>query len=300
MRRSTSTILVIAGLCAASSLLTGCATMVSGVEQKIVFESERPGVQVKVDRQRPKNLPATVSLPRKEQGLTSLRILTPREDSSGAIDTVRLIVERRLNHLIWLNFATGFYGLAGLGLDLITGAAWRIEPDPRGRAPSYVRIRADPDPWKTGVWRGSVAGMYGVKFYPGGILPGDDLGGDIAVQAVVGHRDWPHELEGRLYLYSSLEPAGNWVIADLGVRKTLYDAGGLRPYLSLGASVLSGSTQPHGGVPLGVWGRAGLDVRGGSNFFFGPYLGYAKHEPVVSGGLNTGGVTLGLLTGFLW
>src|SRR5690606_17045239 len=126
---------------------------------------------------------------------------------------------RRISHVVWLNFATGFYGLAGLGLDFITGAAWRIDPDPRGRAPAYVRIAGDPDPWTTGTWRGNVAWMTGFKMYPDGVLPDADLRGELAVQGVLGHRAWPHELEGRLYLYSSLQPTGNRVIAELGARK---------------------------------------------------------------------------------
>jgi hypothetical protein len=158
----------------------------------------------------------------------------------------------------------------------------------------------NPDPWEIGTWYGNVAWMTGIKSYPDGVLPNANLRGELAVQGVLGHRAWPHELEGRLYFYSSLAPTGERVIAELGARKTLGRFGDLRPYLSGGASLLSAGTQPYGGMPVGVWGRAGLDIRSGSRFFAGPYLGYAKYEPVRSGGVNTGGIIGGLLLGMVW
>jgi hypothetical protein len=211
-------------------------------------------------------------------------------------------MSRHVSHIVWGNLVGGYFGLVGAGFDFLAGGAWRLEPAyPRGKPP-HVHVIADPHPWESGTWRGSLALTSGFKRYPGGQQTSDRLENDLAVQMVLGHKNWPVELEGRGYFYSSLPAADgsvNYQIAEGGVRKTLLNFGGAKPYISGGLNLLAQSTQENGGFPLGVWARAGLDVRAGRAFFVAPYLGYSKYETVATG-INTGGLTGGLIFGMLW
>jgi hypothetical protein len=226
--------------------------------------------------------------------------MTPRGDSTEMVDTVRIMMENRFSHATWINLAAGYFGVVGILYDVVAGGAWRIDPDPRRRAPPHVHIVVDPDPWKTGEWRGSLAFGSGFKFYPDGVLPHGNVDGDLFVQAVAGHRAWPVLAETRGYFYSSLVPVDNFVIADVGVRKIVFESDAARPFVSGGLSLLAHSTQVNrDGLPLGVWARVGVDIRAGTAFFAAPYLGYAKHETVATG-ISTGGLTGGLSLGMLW
>jgi hypothetical protein len=281
------------------SILTGCASMVNGLKQPVEVTSERPGVRVQINKGRPVKVPVTLQLSRREQGQT-MRILTPRADSSGGMDTVRILMEKRISHVVWLNLMGGYFGLIGLVYDMAAGGAWRIDPDPRRKAPAHVTIIADPDPWSSGEWKGSLAFGSGFKFYPDGIQPEGNVEGDIFFQAVAGHRDCPVLAEARGYFYSSLVPLDNFVVAEAGVRKLIFDNRDFRPYVSGGLSLLAQSTQANrDGLPLGFWTRAGVDIRASSAFFAAPYIGYSKYETVATG-INTGGVTGGLVLGVLW
>jgi hypothetical protein len=280
-------------------LWTGCASLVNGLHQSVEVASDRPGATVQIRGYGRQTTPAIFELPRKEseQKIT----IVSRRPGSDSLDTNRILLEHRISHVVWTNFLIGLWGAPGAGYDFIAGGAWKLVVSPRSRVPDHIHIHVDMDfdPWQTGEWKGSTALVSGFKVYPRDVLPQGRVDGDFAFQVVAAKRTWPLEAEGRVYFYSSLDQTGESVLAEAGVRKTLYDNSAVRPWLSGGLSYLTGSTQEYGGLPLGLWGRLGIDIRMGRTLFFAPYGGYAKHE-AVSGGASTAGYTGGLILGVLW
>jgi hypothetical protein len=285
------------------ALLGGCATLVNGRHQDIEFRSSRPGVKVQLNQDSVVTLPATLSFKRKMDDQI-LRIITPRTNDSGTSlkeDTLRLRAERHYSYALWWNMMLSLYGIPTALGDLAIGGAYRIDPDPRNKAPAHLQWTENPDPWKSGKWRGSAGWVLGTKYYPAhGDQFQSEMRPEFSFQTVVGRKSWPVEAELRLYLASSLAPTA-FVIAEPGIRKTWLTESDFRPYLSGGLSLLNRSTQEFGGLPVGFWTRVGLDMRPGGRVLITPYLGYSKFELVsAQGARNTGGLGGGAAVGMLW
>lgn len=279
----------------AAAGLSGCGTVMTGVRTPVEIRSDMPGVTVESEDTTAAT-PVVLSLRRRHQEL----LLRAPGDSSAH----RLRMRRGLNGWLWANFAIGPYGLPGFGIDFLLGGAFRLVPDRRDLPglPEGITVNTQVDPVSGGNWRVAAAYMLSLRSFPSGADSG--YGGGVSPEAsfllLLGKKSWPVDLVFHGYLLSAALDIGNWVLFDVGARKTLFEGRALRPWLGGGITALAHSTQEdEKGFPLGFWARGGVDLRAGNRFFAGPFLGYSKYETTTSGN-NTGGVAAGMTAGLLW
>lgn len=283
--------------------LQGCATIMNGTRQPVEVKADGAGFEVSLDDGPARKTPVILNLTRNQDHVLTLKSLETGDSS-------RIEVERKTSLWMWGNFCTGLYGLIGVVVDYKSGGMFllRIRPgipdensSPEG-IPYGLEMSWDVDPWRTGDWHGSFAYNPGLRIIPrdSALRTAGSTEPEVGFNLVLGKNDWPVDLVLDGFFYSSAVAIGNWEIARAGLRKSLYkDFARARPYFSAGLSLLAESTQRGGGLPLGFWGRAGVDIRTGHRFFLGPYVGYSKYEMTTSG-VNTGGAMGGVLLGILW
>ena len=134
-RASTTPLLLMAIL-----LANGCATMHHGRSQVVLVESEPPGARILVGGEPAGVTPNFVKLKRRDAVITLDRdgflpeeVEVPRSVAAGEGVLADVLLGS------WLFRAAGPWALAAtLGLDLVTGAAWKL----RGK----VRATLDPEP----------------------------------------------------------------------------------------------------------------------------------------------------------
>ena len=109
----------IIALVLASSLLSGCATVVRGTHQEVSVTSKPSRTIVLVNGQGGFKTPATLELPRRRD-----HILTFEKEG---YESVNVIVLHIVNSAVAGNILLG--GVIGLGVDAITGAQYKLAPE---------------------------------------------------------------------------------------------------------------------------------------------------------------------------
>ena len=267
--------------------------MMNGTRQSLEIRTETPGTEVSVDGGAPRPLPTMLLLHPKVRH--TLAFQSPAEK-----DTAELILNPRVSKWVYGNACFGLWGLGGLVVDFASGGSHRLETAPDASLPWDIRLSYDVDPWRMGTWHLSLAYVIGAQRFSEYAGADEEISPDLALQLVLGRRDWPLEAVLDGYLISAALALDNFAITNLGLRKTFFtESARIHPHLGAGLTLLAHSTQEGGGLPLGFWARAGLDCLVGRRMFLGPYLGYAKYETTTAG-RNTGGPTGGLAFGMLW
>ena len=135
-------------------LATGCATMQGGRSPVVLVESEPPGARILVGGEPAGLTPNFVKLERRDavitldrDGFVSQEVEVPRSVADGVMRDVLLGG--------WLFRAAGPWVLAAtLGMDLVTGAAWKLagevratlEPEPVDVEPAFPYPEAPAEP----------------------------------------------------------------------------------------------------------------------------------------------------------
>lgn len=102
-------------------LLSACATIMSGGgKQGVDFTSTPSGATVMVDNRNVGVTPVEAELSRKDRHLV-------RIDMAG-YQPFEMQLERKVNNWVWGNIIFG--GIPGLAVDAITGALYKLSPDP--------------------------------------------------------------------------------------------------------------------------------------------------------------------------
>ena len=102
-------------------LLSACATIMSGGgKQGVDFTSTPTGATVMVDNRNVGITPVEAELSRKDRHLV-------RIDMAG-YQPFEMQLERKVNNWVWGNIIFG--GIPGLAVDAITGALYKLSPDP--------------------------------------------------------------------------------------------------------------------------------------------------------------------------
>lgn len=105
------------GVAAAATMAFGSATIISGANQNVTFNSNPEGAMVKIDGVKTCTTPCTVSLPKaKAQKMVSFE--------KEGYESVSLPINTEYNGAALLNI---FWDLSTT--DLITGAAWNYSPN---------------------------------------------------------------------------------------------------------------------------------------------------------------------------
>lgn len=108
--------------------IIGCASIVSGTRQNVSISSVPTGAKVKIERpgavqtkviEWEGTAPATIKLKRKYEYLVTI--------SMDGYKTAEVLLEHGMNGWVFGNLL--FAGIPGLIIDLINGAAMKLEPD---------------------------------------------------------------------------------------------------------------------------------------------------------------------------
>jgi hypothetical protein len=99
-------------------LVVGCATIVSGQHQEVNITSTPTGAEILVDGQSRGITPLIVDLTRKQKHVLQLRL--------EGYQPYEVVFERKFNGWAIGNVFLG--GLVGLGVDLISGATYKLSP----------------------------------------------------------------------------------------------------------------------------------------------------------------------------
>lgn len=104
-------------------VLSGCATIMSGSEQKIGFSSTPTGAEVTIDGKVLGNTPLTENLSTKETHTVKMLL--------AGYEPYEMTLTKKTNGWVWGNILFGglFGGLFGLGIDAITGAIYKLTPE---------------------------------------------------------------------------------------------------------------------------------------------------------------------------
>ena len=110
-------------LVAALGALIGCASIIHGTKQKVLFQSTPDGATVDVTDAMDVSYgtcltPCTLDLKRKNSYKATI--------SKSGYDSVELVVERGTDGWIWGNILLG--GVIGLVIDFSNGAAYKLSP----------------------------------------------------------------------------------------------------------------------------------------------------------------------------
>lgn len=98
--------------------LGGCASIIHGSKQKVLFNTEPPGAEVKISLL--------------QKCITPCFLYMKRNDSYSAMisrvgfNTETLPIEQKISGWVFGNLLTG--GIIGLGVDVVVGGAWNLEP----------------------------------------------------------------------------------------------------------------------------------------------------------------------------
>lgn len=102
-----------------SLLFTSCATLMTGTDQKLSFNSNVPNAKVYIDGQYRGATPIILSLKTKDSH--DIRIEAP-----GFIPYSN-VIQKKVTGWVWGNIAFG--GIIGLGIDAITGGLYVFDTD---------------------------------------------------------------------------------------------------------------------------------------------------------------------------
>lgn len=105
-------------LTAGSVFMTGCAVLMSGTKQNVGISSVPSGAIVTVDGQEKGKAPVMVALKRKTTHLIKIEM--------EGYEPFEIYTKKKLNNWLWGNVLFG--GLIGLGIDMGTGAIYKISP----------------------------------------------------------------------------------------------------------------------------------------------------------------------------
>ena len=100
-------------------ILNGCATIMSGSEQKIGFSSTPTGAEVTVDGKVLGNTPLTENLSTKDTHTVKMFL--------AGYYPYEMTLTKKTNGWVWGNILFG--GLFGLGIDAITGSIYKLTPE---------------------------------------------------------------------------------------------------------------------------------------------------------------------------
>ncbi len=108
----------------AIALCAGCASIIHGSKQDILFESSPAGAEVQVTDAKgvqygPCETPCSLELQRKREYIVEFRKV--------GYNSAEFHIERKSDGWIWGNILLG--GVIGLVIDLSNGAAYRLAPD---------------------------------------------------------------------------------------------------------------------------------------------------------------------------
>jgi len=107
-------------LCPLCLLFTGCASIIHGTKQEVAITSDPPGAMIS-DGRSTITTPGILTLERKKDHM--LTITKPGYQN----ETVRL--GHVISGAVFGNIIFGVGGLIGWGVDAISGAQWRLEPE---------------------------------------------------------------------------------------------------------------------------------------------------------------------------
>jgi len=113
--------------CAVAALaacLSGCATVVNGMKQKVLFLSDPPGSTVKINEVPVGRTPVTINLRRGSKNIVKIE--------ADGYDPYEFKLPRRMSSWFWGNLLLGGpFGLfAGGFSDLLTEGLWKFDPTP--------------------------------------------------------------------------------------------------------------------------------------------------------------------------
>ncbi len=109
------------GLClsVAVVMISSCATIINRTRQTIFLETDPPGATATIDGVQQLQTPASVKLKRgKDHRVTFEKSGYQKADA---------MVEKEISGWIWGNLILG--GLIGLGIDFISGGAYKLDPE---------------------------------------------------------------------------------------------------------------------------------------------------------------------------
>jgi hypothetical protein len=100
-------------------MLSSCATIINRTKQTVFLQTEPPGATAIIDGVQRVETPASIKLKRgKDHHITF--------EKSG-YRNADVMVEKEISGWIWGNLILG--GLIGLGIDFISGGAYKLEPE---------------------------------------------------------------------------------------------------------------------------------------------------------------------------
>lgn len=115
-------------LCALMILCSGCASLIYGGHQSVSFDSEPKGAKVRLSNGMTLTTPQTISLPRAKD-----YVVTFEKDG---YDTEQRMLTREFNAAATI-LGNIFWLLIGGVIDLVTGAAWSLDPE-------YLSVALEP------------------------------------------------------------------------------------------------------------------------------------------------------------
>ena len=99
-------------------LLTGCATIIDGTDQRVSFSSNPTQAEVIVDGQIIGKTPLTKDLSKKSEHSVKLNL--------HGYHPYEVTLTKKVNSWVWGNLVFG--GLIGLGVDALTGGLYELTP----------------------------------------------------------------------------------------------------------------------------------------------------------------------------
>lgn len=112
---------VLKGLCLGVTIvmISSCATIINRTKQTIFLQTDPPVATAIIDGVQRVETPASIKLKRgKDHHITFEKVGYRNTD---------VIVEKEISGWIWGNIILG--GLIGLGIDFISGGAYKLEPE---------------------------------------------------------------------------------------------------------------------------------------------------------------------------
>ena len=100
-------------------VITGCATIMSGLRQEVVILSRPVGASVTIDGRPQGKTPLVLDLERKDDHYIRLEM--------DGYEPYEVTVTRKINGWVWGNVLIG--GLIGLAIDYNTGGLFNLTPD---------------------------------------------------------------------------------------------------------------------------------------------------------------------------